>query len=177
MTINMTDCEPLERIHEILGGKLRGPYDRSKWGTTKPTWVWAITRWEEIERAYQLLAPWLSPRRIAQCEGVLAHAPPPEHRGRGWQARLVTHCPRGHEYTPENTRLNPATGGRTCRACAREKRREQRGTRPEQYQEARALKHEAIRKMRAEGSTQQAIADTLGVSLNMVKNALRQAVS
>lgn len=26
-----------------------------------------------------------------------------------------THCPRGHEYTPENTRV--WSGGRKCRAC------------------------------------------------------------
>lgn len=32
---------------------------------------------------------------------------------------LKTHCPQGHEYTPENTRLGP-TGKRYCRACTRE---------------------------------------------------------
>lgn len=29
-----------------------------------------------------------------------------------------THCPRGHEYTPENTRIT-RSGGRACRACQR----------------------------------------------------------
>lgn len=28
----------------------------------------------------------------------------------------VTHCPQGHEYTPENTRVGP-DGGRYCRKC------------------------------------------------------------
>jgi hypothetical protein len=28
-----------------------------------------------------------------------------------------THCPSGHEYTPENTKLNPKTNGRLCRIC------------------------------------------------------------
>ena len=32
-----------------------------------------------------------------------------------------THCPRGHEYTEKNTRIDKRTGGRLCRACAREK--------------------------------------------------------
>lgn len=36
-----------------------------------------------------------------------------------------THCDRGHEYTPENTRLDKgANGARRCRACGRQWRRE-----------------------------------------------------
>ncbi len=30
-----------------------------------------------------------------------------------------THCPRNHEYTPENTYYRPGRAGRNCRACAR----------------------------------------------------------
>lgn len=33
-----------------------------------------------------------------------------------------TNCPRGHEYTPENTRIR--NGRRECRACDRERKRE-----------------------------------------------------
>jgi len=36
----------------------------------------------------------------------------------------VTHCPRGHEYTAENTYISPSKGERRCRTCAREKNRE-----------------------------------------------------
>ena len=32
--------------------------------------------------------------------------------------RSVTHCPKGHEYSPENTRRNKK-GHRTCRTCQR----------------------------------------------------------
>lgn len=35
------------------------------------------------------------------------------------EAVAITHCPRGHEYTPENT-LIQRTGWRKCRACGRE---------------------------------------------------------
>lgn len=28
-----------------------------------------------------------------------------------------THCPAGHEYTPDNTYINPTSGGRQCRDC------------------------------------------------------------
>lgn len=34
----------------------------------------------------------------------------------------LTHCKRGHEFTPDNTRITGA-GGRQCRACARVQRR------------------------------------------------------
>jgi hypothetical protein len=36
-------------------------------------------------------------------------------------AKNVTHCPRRHEYTPENARIN--RGGRVCRTCHRERER------------------------------------------------------
>lgn len=37
--------------------------------------------------------------------------------------RAITHCPRGHEYTVENTRLDKA-GRRNCRACSRLRRQD-----------------------------------------------------
>jgi hypothetical protein len=46
-------------------------------------------------------------------------------KGRLWQQQ-VTHCPRGHAYTPENTRISKA-GLRNCRACARIRTRIRRG--------------------------------------------------
>jgi hypothetical protein len=45
----------------------------------------------------------------------------------GWgayaeQLRSMTHCKRGHEYNPENTRIT-STGSRQCRVCVRNLRR------------------------------------------------------
>jgi hypothetical protein len=39
------------------------------------------------------------------------------------KAAATTHCPRGHEYSPENTYVDP-TGGRRCRECSRIVKRE-----------------------------------------------------
>jgi hypothetical protein len=56
-----------------------------------------------------------------------AHLEPVDHRtnllrGSGFAATNAqkTHCPHGHEYTPENTYHNPnPNGGRMCRTCKR----------------------------------------------------------
>lgn len=59
-----------------------------------------------------------------------AHLEPVTHRENAhrsplnqanWQAvREITHCPQGHEYTPENTAIS-ASGSRRCRECERQK--------------------------------------------------------
>jgi len=41
------------------------------------------------------------------------------------RAAAVTHCPLGHEYTPENTVIDPG-GSRLCRTCQNENSRAQR---------------------------------------------------
>lgn len=35
----------------------------------------------------------------------------------------TNHCKRGHEFTPENTRIRRSDGGRECRSCARMRNR------------------------------------------------------
>lgn len=43
---------------------------------------------------------------------------------RGYAARgLPTSCKRGHDYTPENTGINPTNGRRFCRECGRSAKR------------------------------------------------------
>lgn len=39
------------------------------------------------------------------------------------RAQAITHCPQGHPYSAENTYINPASGGRGCRECARVRNR------------------------------------------------------
>ena len=50
-----------------------------------------------------------------------------------WQ-RTKTHCPRGHEYTPENTYVLPSRpNARYCRTCHREQTRERRKAQDESF--------------------------------------------
>lgn len=42
-------------------------------------------------------------------------------RGPAYERSRITHCPQGHEYTPENTvRYAGSSWGRRCRECQRE---------------------------------------------------------
>lgn len=50
-----------------------------------------------------------------------------------WRAK--THCPREHPYDEANTGYTKR-GGRICRACARDKMRERRGTKPSAFRTA-----------------------------------------
>lgn len=38
--------------------------------------------------------------------------------------KATTHCKRGHEFTPENTKLHSTTGSKVCRTCQRDYQRE-----------------------------------------------------
>lgn len=60
--------------------------------------------------------------RVRHCVNP-AHMEPvtdDENRRRGHA--VITHCPAGHEYTPENTYVTPRTGTRQCRKCRAEQR-------------------------------------------------------
>jgi hypothetical protein len=56
--------------------------------------------------------------------------------------RSKTHCPRGHEYTPENTARDKK--GRACRACRRAADRRWAAAHPE-YRERRRLRARALK--------------------------------
>ena len=69
------------------------------------------------------------------------HSPSLTARRNAERAKAVTHCPKGHEYTLENTYLQPRSGhsrasSRKCRTCdrirdaQRRAKRKSMGTRP-----------------------------------------------
>lgn len=51
-----------------------------------------------------------------------------------------THCPRGHEYTPENTYVHPTGGDRHCRICMKAAR-ERRSVREKAARRERSRSH------------------------------------
>lgn len=55
---------------------------------------------------------------------------------RGWCA-TKTHCPRGHEYTAENTYRRPSNPTeRVCRTCVKERRKKKYWENPEKFRKA-----------------------------------------
>lgn len=44
---------------------------------------------------------------------------PPVFSGRAHHLGAKTHCPRGHEYSPENTYFFKGRGGRQCKTCVK----------------------------------------------------------
>ena len=68
----------------------------------------------------RLCVNWQHLEAVTRGENVL--------RGIGFAAinKAKTHCPAGHEYTPENTFRDKGTGWRKCRTCGNIRSREAR---------------------------------------------------
>lgn len=69
--ISMTDLEPLQRIQELFGGHLRGPYDRPE-DRRKPYYRWKLSDWAGVQAFCLAVKPWLSPRRIKQIDDAFS---------------------------------------------------------------------------------------------------------
>lgn len=77
-------------------------------GCVRPDHLESVTRAENIRRSDQNTVEW-------QAAGMVAAAA---------ARRCRTHCLRGHEFTPENTRTRGTS--RICRACNSQAQRERR---------------------------------------------------
>lgn len=115
--INMCDVEPLEQMLRIFGGRLTGPKLPKGKPHYRPQYIWHLNGWNVVEAAFEVLHPYLSPRRTAQFERALKDAPPVDQRKQGWYQKTKTHCPRGHPYDESNTYVSKA-GRRHCKICA-----------------------------------------------------------
>src|SRR5262249_42311059 len=77
MSIRMTDREPIEEMVRIFGGsfsdKVRVPSETAKGYKVK--YGWRVSAWRDIIRVAEAIYPWLSPRRKAQVDAVMAFRP------------------------------------------------------------------------------------------------------
>jgi hypothetical protein len=71
-TINMTDREPLEHLVMATGlGRVTGPVAPRGSGI-KPSYNWGVYTFEHVQALAAMFWPWLSPRRRARVQEVLA---------------------------------------------------------------------------------------------------------
>lgn len=89
----------------------------------------------------------------------------------------MTHCYRGHEYTPDNT-INTANGGKTCRICClaatrawRERRRIAEG-RPKRSPFTSPETRAEIVRLINEGLSYRRAADRLGINVGQIYNCM-----
>lgn len=117
--------QPLERLKSLFGGLIH-PMKRYK-PNHKPAWLWHLGGTDAAALMMTLFVE-MSPRRREQITKALA--PWRARRTLNWR-RHLTHCKRGHAFTPENTyRAISSDGspGRGCIECKRQngKERERR---------------------------------------------------
>ncbi len=78
----------------------------------------------------------------------LKPVPSEENIARSSNGHVKTHCRKGHEYTPENTKITNSLGWRTCRECHRIDEAARKRT-PEGREKARAEARERGRRKRS----------------------------
>lgn len=67
---NMTDQDVIERLAELMGGKIN--LERQKDPNRKDQWRWTLRGYETVRTACTLLRPWMFERRIRQMDHMFA---------------------------------------------------------------------------------------------------------
>lgn len=111
LTLGSTDRDVVERFRDIVGfgtisTELRPPH--------KTLYKWSASNVADCTDVLSAFLPFLGERRADAAEALVRRMA----TCRGPNG-AKTHCPHGHEYTPENTYLDGR--GRRCRQCARER--------------------------------------------------------
>jgi len=108
--------EPLERLQTLIGGPIRiYPQKNPK---HQPFHRWHVLGDVAVDLMLEIFHL-MSPKRREQMEAILKRWS--SSTGTGSVQRSRTHCPKGHEYTPENTYRQPSKPNtRKCKICARE---------------------------------------------------------
>lgn len=118
--IRMTDLDIIERVNTMIPARqisvvIPKPA-KAGYSQPKTQYAWRVSG-PAVKDILTLLLPWFGERRAARAREVISHidARPGTN---GWYHRNKTHCKQGHEYTPENTYVNPSSPGhRNCRTC------------------------------------------------------------
>lgn len=87
-----------------------------------PRYQWHVSRADDVERVMAALWPFLGEVKRAQYTARMDEWRTDVARRAPLHPSQRTHCPRDHEYTPENTLLN--RGSRQCKQCNRDRARE-----------------------------------------------------
>lgn len=73
LSISMVDVEPLQRAQLYTGvGKISGPYERRTEINAQPQYTWNVVQYAELLDLLKSMSPYLSPRRLARVEEVVA---------------------------------------------------------------------------------------------------------
>jgi hypothetical protein len=128
----MNHDKPLNKRGDLTTGKsctrCKKPFDLLHWTPSK----WTLSGWHPhcpacIELGVLHVATEVrakpGPKPKPKEEGYGRGS----YKGRGAHHAAKTHCKQGHEYTPENTRLDKR-GCRICRTCTRARKKKHRWT-------------------------------------------------
>jgi hypothetical protein len=137
ISIRMTDRDIVERAEALfpMPNGIRC-YKQNGGLGTKPLYEWNIARHAEVVRILGLILPYLGTRRTGRALALMEYIA--NRPGQGSFERNKTHCPKGHEYTPENTYRSPCgRGGRMCRICIQDRNRRKSSERSEALRRAK----------------------------------------
>jgi hypothetical protein len=115
--VRMTDRDIIERLHAVVPCPKIGIV-LPKSDHHKTQYRWTLTAPDRIREFLNMTLPYFGERRSTRAQELLAFLD--TRPGRGARNGRKTHCPKGHEYTPENTTpIGPDKTWRACRTCNR----------------------------------------------------------
>ena len=162
VSANQKIREPLECLHEMLGGAIR-PSMKMYRGEPRPIFTWTVVG-SRAAGVAMTLYPLLSTRRKEQIRDALDRWKSHRAHHRHW-----TMCKYGHPFTEDNVYIHPTNGSRKCKTCIRDRNRgyEQARRRAAGSVPRAKITPEDVRVIRrkfAEGVTQRSLCEAYGLT-------------
>lgn len=121
LCVKMTDLDIIERVNELFPcnqitqrTRERVPLGGIK--IPKTAYTWRIGKREQVKPILEMIYPYLGERRKEKADEAFTRYGIPSKCGRWGKRPPKTHCRKGHEYTPENTYIQP-NGEQICKTC------------------------------------------------------------